>query len=77
MQTTVWPSLMMHAIQCSMPRLKDWFPYEEEEKAHRERDLILRIVPLLYNFRLEFVGLNQIWSTYVLSWSKDADYYIK
>ena len=66
----------MHAIQSSMPRLKDRFPYEEEDKAHRERDLILRIVPLLYNFRLEFVGLNQIRSTYIPSWSKDADYYI-
>ena len=66
----------MHAIQSSMPRLKDRFPYEDEDKAHRERDLILRIVPLLYNFRLEFVGLNQIRSTYIPSWSKDADYYI-
>ena len=48
----------MHAIQSSMPRLKDRFPYEEEEKALKERDLILSIVPQLYNFRLEFVGLN-------------------
>ena len=66
----------MRAIQGSMPRLKDRFPYEEEVKALREREFILRIVPKLYNFRLEFVGLNQIRNTYIPSWSKDANYYI-
>ena len=66
----------MRAIQSSMPRLKDRFPYEEEEKELKEREIILSIVPHLYNFRLEFVGLNQIRNTYVPSWSKDADYYV-
>ena len=63
----------MHAIQSSMPRLKDRFPCEEDDK---EREIILRIVPHLYNFRLEFVGLSQIRNTYVPGWSKDADYYV-
>ena len=66
----------MRAIQSSMPRLKDRFPYEEEEKAFRERELILLVVPKLYNFRLEFVGLNQIRSTYIKSWETDAGLYV-
>ena len=63
----------VHAIQSSMPRLKDRFPNEEEEKAHRERKSVLTMVPHLCNFRLEMVGLNQIRNACVPSWSKDAD----
>ena len=66
----------MRAIQSSMPRLKDRFLYEDEEKEHREREVILKLVPLLYNFRLEFVGLNQLRTVYVPNWSKDSDYLI-
>ena len=66
----------MRAIQSSMPRLKDRFLYEEEEKQHKERRIILELVPLLYNFRLEAVGLNQLRSTYVPNWSKDSEYII-
>lgn len=66
----------MHAIQSSMPRLRDRFLYEEEEKEHREREVIMKLVPLLYNFRLEFVGLNQLRNTYVPNWSKDGDFLI-
>ena len=64
----------MHAIQSSMPGLKDGFSCELEDKAERERNLVLRIVPHLCNFRLEFVGLNQIQSAHIPSWSRDADF---
>ena len=63
----------MRAIQGSMPKLKDSIEYEE--KGERKR--ILKLVPLLYNLRLERIGLNQIASTYVPNWSKDSSYYIK
>ena len=66
----------MRAIQASMPRLKDRFLYEQEEKQDKERRIILELVPLLYNFRLEAVGLNQLRSTYVPNWSKDGDFII-
>ena len=60
----------MRAIQGAFPRLKD--PIKYEEKGERRR--ILQLVPLLYNYRLEVVGLNQIQNTYVAQWSKDYDY---
>ena len=66
----------MRAIQCSMPRLKDRIRYESEDLVSSERSVILALVPLLYNFRLEFVGLNQLRNTYVPNWSKDGDYFI-
>jgi hypothetical protein len=67
----------MGAIQSSMPRLKDRIPYEAEDIVESERSIVLRLMPLLYNFRLEFVGLNQLRNTYVPNWSVDIDYYIK
>jgi DDE superfamily endonuclease len=60
----------MRAIQSAFPRLKDQIKYEEKG----ERARMLTLVPLLYNFRLEVVGLNQIRNTYVPEWSKDNDY---
>ena len=63
----------MRAIQGSMPRLKD--PLEYEEKGERKR--IIKLIPILYNIRLERVGLNQIANTYVPNWSRDSRYYIK
>ena len=66
----------MHAIQASMPRLKDRFVCEGEDKAFKEREVVMELVPLLYNFRLEFTGLNQIRTTYCLDWAKDADYLV-
>jgi hypothetical protein len=51
----------------AFPRLTE--PNKYEEKG--ERELILLLVPLIYNFRLEVVGLNQIQNTYVPQWSKD------
>jgi DDE superfamily endonuclease len=69
----------MRAIQSSMPRLYDRIQYEaepEETGYETERSIVLKLVPLIYNFRLEFVGLNQLRNTYVPNWSKDCDYYI-
>jgi DDE superfamily endonuclease len=66
-QTSEWG---MRAIQGAFPRLKDAMKYEEKG----ERIRILRLVPLLYNFRLEVVGLNQIMNTYAELWGKDAKY---
>jgi DDE superfamily endonuclease len=60
----------MRAIQGAFPRLKDPIKYEEKG----ERRSILQLVPLLYNYRLEVVGLNQIQNTYVAEWSKDNEY---
>jgi DDE superfamily endonuclease len=60
----------MRAIQGAFPRLKRKIKYEE--KGERRR--ILQLVPLLYNYRLEAVGLNQIRNTYVQEWSKDNKY---
>jgi DDE superfamily endonuclease len=60
----------MRAIQGAFPKLKEALKYEEKG----ERGIILKLVPLLYNFRLEVVGLNQIQNTYVPEWSKDNDY---
>ena len=63
----------MRAIQSAFPRLKDHISYEE----NGERTVILKLLPLLYNLRCNKVGLNQIRNTYMLSLSKDADYYIQ
>jgi DDE superfamily endonuclease len=62
----------MRAIQSAFPRLKDRIRYEN----NGERQVYLQLVPLLYNFRTNFVGLNQIQNTYVPLWGVDADYYI-
>jgi len=61
----------MHAVQSAFPRLKDKIKYEPNEGL--ERKLMLKLVVLLYNVRLELVGLNQIRNTYVPQWSRDAD----
>ena len=63
-----------------MPRLRDRIKYEAEPSEtgfETERSIILKIFPMLYNFRLELVGLNQLCDTYCPNWSKDGDYYIK
>jgi len=61
----------MRAVQGAFPRLKDTIRYEADAV---ERKLMMKLVVLLYNFRLEHVGLNQIRNTYVLNWSKDAEH---
>jgi len=62
----------MRAIQSAFPRLKETIPFEESG----ERRVCLSLVPLLYNFRLESVGLNQIRNTFCVAWSRDADFFI-
>jgi hypothetical protein len=57
----------MRALQSAFPRLKDELRFEQTG----ERGRILKLVPLLYNFRLEAVGLNQIRNTYVPAWNKE------
>lgn len=62
----------MRAIQSAFARLNDRIHYEE----NGERRIFLSLVPLLYNFRLSKVGLNQLQNTYVPSWSVDFNYYV-
>ena len=60
----------MRAIQGAFPKMKDPIKYEEDG----ERRLILKLLPLLYNMRLELVGLNQLRNVYAPLLSKDAMY---
>ena len=53
--------------------LKDNAIHYEE---NGERRVFLSLVPLLYNFRLETVGLNQLRNTYCPSWCVDAKDFI-
>jgi DDE superfamily endonuclease len=63
----------MRAIQGAFPRLKETIKIEE----NGERSVILNLMPLLYNYRLATVGLNQLRNVYVPSWSVDADFIIQ
>ena len=63
----------MHALQGSFPRLSDRFQYEE----NGERKAMLLTIVLLYNYRVNKVGINQILNTYMPALSKDANYYIE
>jgi hypothetical protein len=51
----------MRALQGSFPRIKDRFAYEERG----ERRLVLKMIVLLYNYRANKVGINQIRNTYM------------
>jgi hypothetical protein len=51
----------MRALQGSFPRLKDTLLYLEDKT---DRRLFLHLIPMVYNFRTQFVGLNQIRSTF-------------
>ena len=55
----------MRAVQSAFPWLKDKIKFEE----NGERKVTLLLACLLYNMRLELVGLNQIRNTYVPIWS--------
>jgi DDE superfamily endonuclease len=61
----------MRALEGSFPRLQDTFPYED---GPGERLETLQMIMLLYNFRCKNVGLNQLRNTFVVEWSKDAQY---
>jgi hypothetical protein len=63
----------MRAIQAAFPWLKDRIMYEE---SGVERRIFLSLVPLLYNFRLHFVGLNQLRNTYMPHLLADSRYLI-
>lgn len=62
----------MRAIQSAFPRLRDRIHFEE----NGERAVFLSLVPLLYNYRLAKVGLNQIRNVYCPSWSVDSAFFI-
>jgi hypothetical protein len=63
----------MRAIQAAFPWLKDRIMYEE---SGVERHIFLSLVPSLYNFRLHYVGLNQLRNTYMPHLSADPRYLI-
>ena len=60
----------MQGLQGSFPRLKDRIIYEE----NGERAIVLKFITLLYNYRVQSVGINQILNHYMPSLSKDARY---
>ena len=66
-QATEWG---MRGLQGSFPRLKDRIIYEE----NGERAIILKFITLLYNYRVQSVGINQILNHFMPSLSKDAIY---
>ena len=51
----------MRCLQGPFPRPKERFIYEEKG----ERDLMLKLIVLIYNFRVNTVGINQIRNTYM------------
>ncbi len=64
-QTAEWGML---SIQTSFPQLRDRFHYEE----CGERQIILKMMVLLYNLRARMVGINQICNTYMRHLTQDA-----
>ena len=66
-QATEWG---MRGLQGLFPRLKDRIIYEE----NGERAIILKFITLLYNYRVQSVGINQILNHYMPLLSKDARY---
>ena len=63
----------MHALQGSFPWLHDRFRHKET----REENNVENNCVLLYNFRANKAGLNQILNTYMPALSKDANYYLQ
>jgi hypothetical protein len=59
----------MRAIQGSFPRIKDPLRYEELGG----RKLVLMCMVMLYNYRCDRVGLNQIRTVYVPEWNKNIE----
>ena len=60
----------MQGLQCLFPRLKDHIVYEE----NGERAIILKFITLLYNYRVQSAGINQILDNYIPLLSIDARY---
>ena len=61
----------MHAFQASFPRIKDRLIYEEVG----ERRLILKMLVLLYNYRANTVGINQIRNHYMPNLQSSGNIY--
>ena len=59
----------MRCLQGSFPRLKERFIYEERG----ERALMLRLVVLIYNYRVNTVGINQIRNIYMPWLEEDSN----
>jgi DDE superfamily endonuclease len=59
----------MRAIQSALPRMLDAIRYEEQG----QRKIILICMVMLYNFRCDRVGLNQIKTVYCPNWNKTLD----
>jgi hypothetical protein len=51
----------MRALQGSFPRLKDTILFLEDMT---DRQLFLHLIPMVFNFRTQFVALNQIRFTF-------------
>jgi len=60
----------MRALQGSFPRLKDRIIYLDDMT---DRKLFLQLIPMIYNFRTKFVGLNQIRSTFYPNFELNGD----
>jgi len=59
----------MRAFQSSLPRIKDRMVFEERG----ERKVTLSLMILLYNFRANLVGINQLASFYAAPLLRDAN----
>ena len=60
----------MHAFQSSMPRIKNRMVFKERG----ERKVTLSsLMILLYNFRANLVGINQLTSFYAAPLTRDAN----
>jgi hypothetical protein len=67
-QTAEWG---MRALQGSFPRLKDKIAFTDD---HTDRKLLLSIIPLLFNFRTNFLGINQITSHFYPLFEMQGDH---
>jgi hypothetical protein len=61
----------MRAIQGSFPHLKDTLLFSEEMTDHKA---FLNLIPMLLNFRMWHVGLNQLTATYYPTFHLVGDY---
>ncbi len=61
----------MRGLQGSFPRLKEKITYSDDVT---DRRLFLSLIPMLYNFRTTFVGLNQIRSHFFPAFEMHGDY---
>jgi hypothetical protein len=61
----------MRALQGSFPRLKDRITFSDEAS---DRKVFLNLIPMIYNFRMHYVGLNQIRSTFYPNFEVNGDH---